>query len=67
MSIVLNVHPGYPGGQQKKLLPFGHGRDLVAVFSGLGRDKQGFYHFGTCSTSCASGPIHYAPCGSVGA
>ena len=25
----------YPGGQQKKLLPFGHGRDLVA-FNGTG-------------------------------
>ena len=41
MSIVLSVHPGvqiayelydlYPGGQQKKFLPFGHGRDLVAL------------------------------------
>ena len=26
---------GHPGGQQKKLLPFGHGRDLVA-FNGTG-------------------------------
>ena len=25
----------YPGGQQKKFLPFGHGRDLVA-FKGTG-------------------------------
>ena len=57
MSIVLSVHPGvqiayelydlYPGGQQKTFLPFGHGRDLVAltvrlieqVFLGSGRDK----------------------------
>ena len=36
MSIVLSVHPGGGGGggglggQQKKFLPFGHGRDLVA-------------------------------------
>ena len=37
---------GHPGGQQKKFLPFGHGRDLVAfngtglqVVSGSGRDK----------------------------
>ena len=35
MSIVLNVHPGVqlyqcPGGQQKTLLPFGLGKDLVA-------------------------------------
>ena len=26
---------GHPGGQQKKFLPFGHGRDLVA-FNGTG-------------------------------
>ena len=26
---------GHPGGQQKKFLPFGHGRDLVA-FKGTG-------------------------------
>ena len=26
---------GHPGGQQKRLLPFGHGRDLVA-FNGTG-------------------------------
>ena len=26
---------GHPGGQQKKYLPFGHGRDLVA-FNGTG-------------------------------
>ena len=25
----------YPGGQQKRFLPFGHGRDLVA-FNGTG-------------------------------
>ena len=26
---------GHPGGQQKRFLPFGHGRDLVA-FNGTG-------------------------------
>ena len=40
MSIVLSACPpggtiGHPGGQQKKFLPFGHGRDLVA-FNGTG-------------------------------
>ena len=58
----MSTRPGgtivYPGGQQKELLPFGHGSDLVAfngtawlivkVFSGLGRDKQGLNPFGTC-------------------
>ena len=42
--IAINVYcpecpPGgtivYPGGQQKKLVPFGHRRDLVA-FNGIG-------------------------------
>ena len=46
MSIVLNVHPGvqldiHPGGQQKKVLPFGHGRDLAA-FSGTGLQNKSF-------------------------
>ena len=40
MSIVLNVYPGVQlytcmGGQHKNLLPFGHGRDIVA-FNGTG-------------------------------
>ena len=56
----------YPGGQQKRFLLFGHGRDLlhstvlaystVEVFSLLGRDKQGLNRFGKCRMSCASGP-----------
>ena len=45
MSIVLNVHPGgtigHPGGQQKKFLPFGHGRDLTA-FNGTGLQNKSF-------------------------
>ena len=45
MSIVLNVHPGgtigHPGGQQKKFLPFGHGRDLAA-FNGTGLQNKPF-------------------------
>ena len=59
---------GHPGRQQKKFLPFGHGRDLAA-FNGTGlqnksfHDKQGLTPFGTRKTSRASGPIHYAPCG----
>ena len=63
---------GHPGGQQKKFLPFGHGRDLAAfngtyrfteqVVSGSGRDKQGLTPFGTRKTSRATGPIHCAPC-----
>ena len=45
MSIVLSVHPGgtigHPGGQQKKFLPFGHGRDLVA-FNDTGLQNKSF-------------------------
>ena len=32
---------GHPGGQQKKFLPFGHGRDL-AVFKGTGLQNKSF-------------------------
>ena len=32
---------GHPGGQQKKFLPFGHGRDLAA-FNGTGLQKRSF-------------------------
>ena len=42
MSIVLNVIPGV---QQKKFLPFGHGRDLVA-----------FNSTGLCTSSSRIGP-----------
>ena len=40
----MNVHPGvqldmHPGGQQRKVLPFGHGRDLAA-FNGTGLQKS---------------------------
>ena len=65
---------GHAGGQQKKVLPFGHRRDLAAFngtglqnksFLGLGRDKQGLNPFSTHKMSRAGGPIHYAPCGSV--
>ena len=31
----------YPGGQQKKFLPFGHGRDLAA-FNGTGLQNKSF-------------------------
>ena len=31
----------YPGGQQKKLLPFSHGRDLAA-FNGTGLQNKSF-------------------------
>ena len=46
MSIVLNVHPGVQMdtrvlGQQKKFLPFGHGRD-TAGFNGTGLLKKSF-------------------------
>ena len=45
MSIVLNVPPGgtigHPGGQQKKFLPFGHGRD-TAAFDGTGLQSKSF-------------------------
>ena len=32
---------GHPGGQQKKFLPFGHGRDLAA-FKGTGLQNKSF-------------------------
>ena len=32
---------GHPGGQQKKFLPFGHGRDLAA-FNGTGLQNKSF-------------------------
>ena len=32
---------GHPGGQQKKFLPFGHGRD-TAAFNGTGLQKKSF-------------------------
>ena len=32
---------GHPGGQQKKVLPFGHGRDLAA-FKGTGLQNKSF-------------------------
>ena len=32
---------GHPGGQQKKFLPFGHGRDLAA-FKDIGLQDKSF-------------------------
>ena len=32
---------GHPGGQQKKILPFGHGRDLAAL-NGTGLQNKSF-------------------------
>ena len=32
---------GHPGGQQKKFLPFGHGRD-TAAFNGTGLQNKSF-------------------------
>ena len=44
---------GHPGGQQKTLLSFGHGRDLAA-FNGTGLQNKD-------EISKSSGPIHYTP------
>ena len=79
MSIVLSVHPGVQLDTQAdskksfcRSVTEGTWLHLTVLayrtsLSGSGRDKQGLTPFGTRKTSRASGPIHYAPCGSVGA
>ena len=63
---------GHPGGQQKRFLSFGLGRDLAA-FNGTGKHNRSFQDqadihvsiglnpFGTRKMTRASGPIHYEP------
>ena len=57
---------GHLGGQQKRFLPFGHGRDLAA-FKDTGLQNKSFQDqaeispFGIRKMTRASGPIHYAP------
>ena len=68
MNVYCPESIGHPGGQQKRFLPFGHGRDLAA-FMGTGLQSKSFQDwaeisitkglnlFGTRKMTRASGAI----------